>query len=95
MWVSKPAVRRTQKALDNMYRKYKSALLLGALSLSLGACNKYLDQDPDARIKIDSEAKVYQLLDGAYPTVLPVLISELSSDNIQHNGFHTSLTIAR
>lgn len=58
--------------------------LLGLLMFS--SCSDFLDTMPDNRTEIDSKAKITSLLVSAYPTSLPVMAYELSSDNTVDNG---------
>ena len=59
-------------------------LILTACSLT--ACNNLLDEMPDNQVRIDTPEKARRLLTNAYPKNSEVLISELSSDNIDDNG---------
>lgn len=52
----------------------------------LPACEDFLDTVPDDRTEIDSADKVKNILVSAYPSVSPILIQELSSDNVTDNG---------
>ncbi|MGK7650253.1 RagB/SusD family nutrient uptake outer membrane protein [Capnocytophaga sp. G1920] len=54
------------------------ALILG---LSLTACDKFLDEVPDARTELDSPEKVQELLATAYPNALYADFCETMSDN--------------
>lgn len=54
--------------------------------LSLSSCNKFLDEMPDNRAKLDTEAKIDKLLVSAYPEVAYLMSAELSSDNIDDYG---------
>ena len=56
------------------------------LLLSVVACNKYLDKDPDSRVTLDTADKVQKLLVSAYPTSTPAVVAEFSSDNIEDIG---------
>lgn len=61
--------------------------MIGALLLSATtACSSFLDTVPDNRTEINSSDKITTLLVSAYPTALPVLIGEMSSDNAMDNG---------
>jgi len=59
------------------------ALICG---MSLSSCNKFLDEMPDNRAKLDNEAKIDKLLVSAYPEVAYLVSAELSSDNIDDYG---------
>ena len=57
------------------------------LAAAFSACTDKLDEDPDSRwIKIDSPAKVSQLLTSAYPSSVPAVICELMGDNLVDNN---------
>jgi starch-binding outer membrane protein, SusD/RagB family len=55
--------------------------VVGALFL-VSSCDDYLDKMPDNRAEIDSQEKVRKLLVSAYPESDYILLSELSSDNV-------------
>ncbi|MNG72872.1 hypothetical protein D3C78_71410 [compost metagenome] len=59
------------------------ALICG---VSLSSCNKFLDEMPDNRAKLDNEAKIDKLLVSAYPQTAYLVSAELSSDNIDDYG---------
>lgn len=59
---------------------------LSMLALMLTSCNSYLNETPDNRAEIDSEAKITEILLSAYPTTYFALLTELSSDNTDDNG---------
>lgn len=69
-------------------KRNKIFIILSALSLVLGfsACGDYLDKLPDDRATLDTEEKVQQFLVSAYPTRIPVMVMEMSSDNVTDNG---------
>ena len=54
------------------------ALFLG---LSFTACNKFLDELPDARTELDTPEKIHELLARAYPDALYADFCETMSDN--------------
>lgn len=54
------------------------ALFLG---LSFTACNKFLDELPDARTELDTSEKIQELLARAYPDALYADFCETMSDN--------------
>ena len=54
------------------------ALFLG---LSFTACNKFLDELPDARTELDTPEKIQELLTRAYPDALYADFCETMSDN--------------
>ena len=50
------------------------------------SCNQLLDELPDNQVRIDTPEKARRLLTNAYPKTSEIVISELSSDNIDDNG---------
>lgn len=62
----------------------KQYILSLGLILCLGACNRYLDADPDSahNIQIDSEDKIAELLTDAYPNASYFPFLELRTDNV-------------
>ena len=67
--------------------KNKSFITLLSVSLlAFSSCSDFLDTLPDSRTEINSTDKISPLLVSAYPTTLPLLIGELSSDNVMDNG---------
>lgn len=65
-------------------KRYIAYILV--LTITATSCGKFLDTPPDDRIDINSAEKVAKLLVSAYPTVSPMLVSELASDNVKDNG---------
>ena len=59
------------------------------------ACNDYLDKLPDDRAQVDTQEKVQKLLTSAYPTHMPNLLFEMSSDNVTDNGSQYAATPAQ
>ena len=59
---------------------------MSLLLVSASSCNDFLDTVPDNRTEINSSDKIPTLLVSAYPQYLPVLIGEMSSDNVMDNG---------
>ena len=62
------------------------ALIAAALTVSLASCNKWLDVMPDNRAEVDTKEKVEKLLVSAYPENAYIMMSELSSDNVDDFG---------
>ena len=54
--------------------------------LLLSSCEKYLEQAPDMRTKIDDVEKVAQLVGSAYPNYNYLAMSETVSDNVVDKG---------
>ncbi|MGM1429204.1 RagB/SusD family nutrient uptake outer membrane protein [Sphingobacterium lactis] len=68
--------------------KFNKYITTGFASLILlTSCNKYLDQSPDMRTKIDDIDKVAQLVGSAYPSYNYIAMAETVSDNVTDKGF--------
>ena len=52
------------------------------MAAALVSCDKFLDQMPDNRTELDSEAKITALLTSAYPETCFIMATELISDNV-------------
>lgn len=52
----------------------------------LASCNDFLDELPDNRTELDTEAKIENLLVSAYPTHDPIIFAEYMSDNVDDIG---------
>mgnify|MGYP002515732304 FL=1 len=63
-------------------------ILLSALALTfaLTSCNEWLDVMPDNRAEVDTAEKVEKLLVSAYPENAYIMMSEVSSDNVDDFG---------
>lgn len=57
-------------------------LLTLSLAFALTSCNKWLDVMPDNRAELDTEEKIQKLLVSAYPENAYIMLTELSSDNV-------------
>ena len=57
-----------------------------SLAFALTSCNEWLDVMPDNRAEIDTEEKVEKLLVSAYPENAYIVMTELSSDNVDDFG---------
>ena len=67
--------------------KMKNILLSAlALSFALTSCNEWLDVMPDNRAEVDTAEKVEKLLVSAYPENAYIMLTELSSDNVDDFG---------
>lgn len=64
-------------------KKVITSILLAVL---LASCDGYLDTVPDNRMELDNADKITKILVSAYPDHSPILIAEMSSDNIRDNG---------
>ena len=61
--------------------------LLAIASLSLVACNSFLDENPRSDlVELDTPEKIRALLPAAYSTKSPTYLLELASDNVQDDG---------
>ncbi|WP_047787987.1 RagB/SusD family nutrient uptake outer membrane protein [Tenacibaculum mesophilum] len=58
----------------------KPVILLFLMILS--SCSDFLDEIPDNRLELDSKDKIRKLLTSAYPDNNHIIITELSSDNM-------------
>ena len=69
-------------------RKIYSYYLLMALTTValLSSCEDFLDEMPDNRTELDTEAKITNMLTAAYPETHYALIAEMASDNTDDNG---------
>lgn len=61
-------------------------IIAGLISTSLSSCKKYLDVLPDNRAELNTTDKISKMLVGAYPSSSYVVVSELSSDNVDDVG---------
>ena len=60
----------------------KRIIYIMTAALAFASCDKFLDQMPDNRTELDSEAKITSLLTSAYPETCFIMVSELISDNV-------------
>jgi hypothetical protein len=68
--------------------KNKFLYIVLALGLVAGyGCNKFLDEDPDNRAKVETPGDVAELLVNAYPQGSYYLVCEMMSDNVRDRGF--------
>ncbi|MDO4163627.1 MAG: RagB/SusD family nutrient uptake outer membrane protein [Bacteroides sp.] len=65
-------------------KRYIASLV--SLLIVATSCSDFLDTVPDNRTEVNSADKVAALLVSAYPTSAPLLIGEMSSDNVMDNG---------
>ena len=71
------------KLIENQKSRIKNFLLVVVLFVS---CNDFLDTPPDKRAELDSATKIAEMLVSAYPSMLPVMVFEMMSDNVTDNG---------
>lgn len=60
----------------------KKIIIYTLMAAALVSCDKFLDQMPDNRTELDSEAKITALLTSAYPETCFIMATELISDNV-------------
>lgn len=65
--------------------KYIRYTLAAAMAVTFASCSDFLDQLPDERTELDTEAKIEQLLMTSYPLANYSWVCELSSDNLIDN----------
>lgn len=58
----------------------------GSAMALMSSCSDFLDTMPDNRAELNTESKVTTLLVSAYPTLTPVALLEMASDNAMDNG---------
>lgn len=65
----------------------KQGLLLSFVAIGLGACNSFLDENPNSDlVNLDDPEKIRSFLVSAYPSSSPTYLLELASDNVQDDG---------
>ncbi|MBD1420440.1 RagB/SusD family nutrient uptake outer membrane protein [Sphingobacterium chuzhouense] len=70
-----------------MKRKNKLYIVIALIGgLGFSSCNKFLDEMPDNRAKLDTEAKIDKILVSAYPETAYLVSAEFSSDNVDDYG---------
>lgn len=69
-----------------MKKKLYYILLSAGLLVGTSSCEKYLDVLPDNRAELNNNEKIAKLLVSAYPENSYVMVSELSSDNVDNMG---------
>ena len=67
-------------------KKFINILFTVTLLAVISGCDKFLDQMPDNRAEIDTQAKIRALLTSAYPHTDYMLITEFMSDNVDDYG---------
>src|SRR5689334_18731464 len=70
----------------NILMKRITSYILITASMLLGACQKYLDKEPDNRTEIKTPTQIAQLLTSAYPQVNYMTFCEAMSDNAEDKG---------
>ena len=66
--------------------KKTSLYTILTIAISLAACNKYLEKEPDNRAKLTDPKKVAQLLGTAYAQASYLMFNEAMSDNADDKG---------
>src|SRR3712207_5121083 len=69
-----------------MKNKLYTAIVLAVLGGGLSGCDKFLDEMPDKRTEVDTNAKVGELLVTAYSSRISMMIFEHRTDNVMDNG---------
>lgn len=64
----------------------RAVLIMITVGMIFSGCNNFLDEEPDARAKVESYADVKELLVSAYPQATYHLINEMMSDNVVDMG---------
>ena len=64
----------------------KAVLLFITIGSMFIGCNNFLDEEPDARAKVETSDDVRELLVNAYPQAAYHLICEMMSDNVTDMG---------
>lgn len=67
-------------------RNIRTILILVSSLLTFGSCSDFLDTAPDNRIEMNGVDQISPLLISAYPEKSPMMMGEISSDNIMDNG---------
>lgn len=70
--------------MEKKYIYYPFMVL--AMTVALSSCDDFLDEMPDNRTELDTEAKITSMLVSAYPETNYALLAEMSSDNADDNG---------
>ena len=70
--------------MEKKYIYYPFMVL--AMTVALSSCDDFLDEMPDNRTELDTEAKITSMLVSAYPETNYALLAEMSSDNADYNG---------
>lgn len=58
-------------------------LILSIFISTLTSCEKFLDQEPDMRVDLDTKDKIASLLVSAYPKRNYLMFAEVASDNVE------------
>lgn len=64
----------------------KAVLLFTAVGMLFSGCNNFLNEEPDARAKVETYQDIKELLVNAYPQATYHLINETMSDNVTDMG---------
>ena len=67
-------------------KNHQSSIFALAALILFASCNDFLDTLPDKRAELNNEDKIAQILVSAYPSMLPVMVFEMMSDNVADNG---------
>jgi len=69
-----------------LIKNQKSKVFALIAIIMFASCNDFLDTLPDKRAELNNEEKIAQILVTAYPSMLPVMVFEMMSDNVSDNG---------
>ena len=64
----------------------KAVLLFMSVGILASGCNNFLNEEPDARAKVETYQDIKELLVNAYPQATYHLITETMSDNVTDMG---------
>jgi hypothetical protein len=71
---------------NNSILIFKPLVWLALAVFLFSSCDKFLDEMPDNRAEVDSDTKIEKLLVSAYPDRAFIMITEMSSDNVDDYG---------
>jgi len=75
-----------------MKKRTKIGIPVLAFALAFVSCEKFLDEMPDNRARLDDENKITKLLVSAYPETFYGMVAEFSSDNVDDYGANNPWT---
>lgn len=64
-------------------KKIFNILLFSVLIFPITSCEKFLDEEPDMRVDLDTKEKIASLLVSAYPKRNYLMFAEVASDNVE------------
>lgn len=72
-------------------KKILNILLLSVLVFPFTSCEKFLDEEPDMRVDLDTKEKIASLLVSAYPKRNYLMFAEVASDNVEDKKMANSM----